>query len=130
MSRNNFYNTVLKPESIDSTRKNSNILQTIYHGFVVDVNDDNISNRIRVLVPQLDTHIKTDSDVENLPWCNPILPSHLIVQPQIGEHVLVIPAYPAYPQTNRFWIGPHFGEYSYSGEQFIDVVSRFTNEKK
>lgn len=78
----------------------------IYFCMVESVLDENDGLRIKVRIPSIDPTEKQDPYFERVPYCFPLLPKHLHVNPRIGEMVLVILQNPNAPRGNRFFIGP------------------------
>jgi hypothetical protein len=48
----------------------------------------------------------TSEDIQGLPWCIPLLPKHLYVQPKIGEVVWIITISRDRQHADRLYIGP------------------------
>ena len=69
---------------------------------VINVIDDNCGLRIKVRLAYEDSGIE-DKD---LPYCFPLLPKLIHVNPRIGELVFVILQSQGQPSGNRFFIGP------------------------
>lgn len=70
---------------------------------VLNVQDDAYGLRIKVKLPYEDNGIDDEKD---LPYCFPLLPKLIHVNPQIGELVLVILQSQGEAKGNRFFIGP------------------------
>lgn len=70
---------------------------------VLSVYDDNAGLRIKVRLQPEDADYKTTDD---LPYCFPLLPKHLHVNPKVGECVLVFLSTLNQSKSNRFFIGP------------------------
>lgn len=70
---------------------------------VLSVTDDNAGLRIKVRLRPEDADYKT---VEELPYCFPLLPKHVHINPKIGECVLVLLSSFGQSESNRFFIGP------------------------
>lgn len=70
---------------------------------VLSVKDDNAGLRIKVRIHPEDADCKTD---EELPYCFPLLPKHIHINPKVNECVMVILSAQDNPKSNRFFIGP------------------------
>lgn len=70
---------------------------------VLSVIDDNDGLRIKVRLYPEDVKYKT---IEELPYCFPILPKHLHINPKVGECVLVFLSTINQSESNRFFLGP------------------------
>lgn len=69
---------------------------------VLSVIDDNAGLRIKVRLHE-DSNYKTTDD---LPYCFPLLPKHIHINPKVGECVLVLLSSIDKSESNRFFIGP------------------------
>lgn len=78
----------------------------IYFCKVESVFDENDGLRIKVRIPTIDPDKRQDPELERIPFCFPLLPKHLHINPRKGEMVLVILQNPNAPGGNRFFIGP------------------------
>lgn len=74
---------------------------------VLDVQDDQAGLRIKVRLKYEDADIANDS---NLPYCYPLLPKMVHINPQIGELVCVILQAQGHAHGNRFFIGPFIAQ--------------------
>lgn len=79
----------------------------IRFGQVLNVQDDKDGLRIKVRLKYEDADIKSDND---LPYCFPLLPRILHVNPKIGELVLIILQRQGQSYGNRFFIGPYHSQ--------------------
>ena len=70
---------------------------------VLSVIDDNAGLRIKVRLFPEDSIYKT---VEDLPYCFPLIPKHLHINPKVGECVMVFLSTLDQSESNRFFIGP------------------------
>ena len=70
---------------------------------VLSVIDDNDGLRIKVRLYPEDVKYKT---IKELPYCFPILPKHLHINPKVGECVLVFLSTIDHSESNRFFLGP------------------------
>ena len=74
----------------------------VYIGEVVDINDPNGGDRIKVrLLPE-----DKRKDIEEIPFAFPLLPKQLHVKPKVGEAVMVICAVDTLQTSQRYYIGP------------------------
>ena len=91
----------------------------IYYGRVIDINDPNDSNRIRVRIKGLDDKI-SDND---LPWCNPFLPLTFYFVPKLDELVKIILFNTSEPMMRREWIGSVISQFqSLKFESYITAL--------
>ena len=72
--------------------KDSNTFQYLKYGEVMSIDDPNSLGRIKVWIKGSisnggDDEIK--SDITKLPWCYPLLPKHISIQPKVGEGVWI-----------------------------------------
>lgn len=74
---------------------------------VLYVHDDQAGLRIKVRLKYEDTDVAEDRD---LPYCYPLLPKMLHVNPKVGELVLVILQTQGQSKGNRFFIGPFIAQ--------------------
>lgn len=70
---------------------------------VLSVNDDKAGLRIKVRLEPEDNNCKY---IEDLPYCFPLLPKLIHVNPKVGECVMVILTNPSAPKGNRLFVGP------------------------
>jgi len=88
-------------------------IRNIYYGEVVSINDPTDGGRIKVKILGLDNKI---TDVNDLPYCYPMLPKFFHAFPKVGEMVRIFIEDKNQPQRGRFWLGsiisqPHKIEY-------------------
>lgn len=83
------------------TYSNENI-SNIYYGEVLSINDPTDGGRIKVKILGLDNKI---TDVNELPYCYPMLPKFFHVFPKVGEIVRIFIENKETPQRGRFWLG-------------------------
>ncbi len=81
----------------DLVRKN-----TFYHGIVIENDDPEILDRIKVRIISKDSGINDNA----IMWCYNMMPSGFYMIPLVGEHVIVFFRNPAAEQAGRFYIGP------------------------
>lgn len=81
---------------------------------VINVIDDSYGLRIKVRLDYEDNG-KEDKD---LPYCFPLLPKLLHINPRIGELVFVILQSQGQPAGNRFFIGPIISQPYFINEEF------------
>ena len=67
---------------------------------VLSVMDDNAGLRIKVRLYPEDADYKT---TEELPYCFPLLPKHIHINPKVGECVLVLLSTINHSGSNRFF---------------------------
>jgi len=87
--------------------------RNIYYGEVLSIDDPTDGGRIKVKILGFDNKI---TDVNDLPYCYPLLPKFFHVFPKVGEMVRIFIEDIKYPQRSRFWMGsiisqPHKVEY-------------------
>ena len=70
---------------------------------VLSVTDDNAGFRIKVKLMPEDRECET---IDDLPYCFPLIPKQLHINPKIGECVLVFLSTLESGNSNRFFIGP------------------------
>lgn len=70
---------------------------------VLSVVDDQAGLRIKVRLNPEDNKIKT---IEELPYCFPLLPKHLHINPKLGECVMVFLSTLGSSSSFRFFVGP------------------------
>ena len=80
-----------------------NEFQIIRECKVLYVNDDDGGLRIKVHIGREDGDY---TSIDKLPWCFPLLPKHLHINPKIGETVLVLLSKTDSPKKRRWFIGP------------------------
>jgi len=78
--------------------------RTIYYGKVVSIDDNTDGMRIKVFIQELDKNIG-EGNVDNLPWCYPLMPKFFHVYPIVGEIVRIFLEDNNYNQKGRFWLG-------------------------
>jgi hypothetical protein len=76
--------------------------RTIYYGEVMSIDDDTDGGRIKVKIPDLDNRI---SNINDLPWCYPLIPRFVYQYPQVGELVRIFLEDIKFPMRSRFWTG-------------------------
>ena len=69
---------------------------------VISVTDDQAGLRIKVRLNPEDN----SKSIDELPYCFPLLPKHLHINPKIGECVMVFLSTLGSPNSFRFFIGP------------------------
>lgn len=90
---------------------------------VLYVQDDFAGLRIKVRLKYEDSDIKLDKD---LPYCSPLLPKMIHINPKVGELVLVILQAQGQSQGNRFFIGPFLAQpYNMAMGNYIQDQSLF-----
>ncbi len=91
---------------------NQKTINYIKYGEVMSVDDPNGLGRIKVWVKGSvsnggdDELVGSDNNYENLPWCFPMLPKHLSVQPKIRESVLIFVFSNEKENVDRMYMGP------------------------
>ena len=80
-----------------------NDFQIIRECKVLYVKDDDGGLRIKVHIGREDGDYK---GIDSLPWCFPLLPKHLHINPKEGETVLVLLSKTDSPKKRRWFIGP------------------------
>ena len=93
-------------------------VKNIYYGEVLSLDDETDGGRIKVKILDLDNQI---TDIEELPYCYPLVPKFFHVYPRVGEVVRVFIENAKYPQRGRFWIGSIISQ-----PQKIDYDSIYT----
>lgn len=78
------------------------MVNMIYIGKVIDINDPQGGDRIKVRLLPEDAS-KTNEEIQ---FCFPILPKHLHVKPKVGEAVMVFSAVEGSQTAQRYYIGP------------------------
>jgi hypothetical protein len=84
----------------------------IKYGEVMSVNDPNSMGRIKVWIKGSvsnggdDEICGSNNDYEKLPWCLPMLPKHLSIQPKVGESVLIFVFSNEKENVDRMYMGP------------------------
>jgi hypothetical protein len=82
------------------------------YGEVMSVNDPSSLGRIKVWIKGSvsnggdDEIVNSGTDYDKLPWCHPLLPKHLSVQPKVGEGVWVFVFSKEKESGDRMFIGP------------------------
>ena len=89
--------------------KDSNTFQYLKYGEVMSIDDPNSLGRIKVWIKGSisnggDDEIK--SDITKLPWCYPLLPKHISIQPKVGEGVWIFVFNRKKEHSDRMFIGP------------------------
>jgi hypothetical protein len=92
--------------------------RTIYYGEVMSIDDDSDGGRIKVKIPDLDNRT---SNIDDLPWCYPLIPRFIYQYPQVGEMVRVLIEDIKLPMRSRFWTGSVISQ-----SQKIGFDSKFT----
>lgn len=88
------------------------IINYIKYGEVMSVDDPSSLGRIKVWIKGSvsnggdDELIGAAPNYEKLPWCHPMLPKHLSIQPKKGEGVLVFVFSNEKENVDRLYIGP------------------------
>lgn len=77
-------------------------VRNIYYGEVVSITDPTDGGRIKVKILDLDNQI---TNIDDLPYCYPLLPKFFHVYPKVGEMVRVLIENLELSQRGRFWIG-------------------------
>jgi hypothetical protein len=93
--------------------QSSGIINSIYMGKVVSVDDDYNVGRIRVFIGEIDEASTPD---DSLPYAYPLMSRIVHVMPKVGEAVLVLMGSTfdnkkSQLRKNRFWIGPLISNY-------------------
>lgn len=86
---------------------------------VISVDDKYLGGRIKVRLGGMDSQ-KADYE---LPYCYPLLPKLLHVNPKVGEAVLVILEKQGSPTSNRFFIGPILSQAYFYGQELYDTTA-------
>lgn len=97
---------------------NNNLIIRECKVLAVEYTDKNDKGGLRIKV-----HIgREDSDwngnLDNLPWCYPLLPKHFHLNPKLGETVLVILSRTDQPKKRRWFVGPLISQ-----QYFLDYES-------
>ena len=87
----------------NSTTDKANETNIVWHGKVVNIDDNRNSKRIQVRIEGFDSPNLADSD---LPWCVSMMPNFFYCLPQVGEHVLVMFMNPWAKSYTRLYMGP------------------------
>ena len=87
---------------------------------VLSVHDNYMGSRIKVRLNGLDAD---KAEVEDLPYCFPLLPKLIHVNPKVGEMVLVILEKNGSPTTNRFYIGPVLSQPYFYKQDLYDTTA-------
>lgn len=98
----NRYNTG-KPSVINDSEN----YQHISIGKVVDVSDEFNLGRIKVIING--TSAKggdNNTKIDDLPWCFPLLPKYLNIQPKVGESVFILTFSDDRAHSDRLYVGP------------------------
>jgi hypothetical protein len=96
----------------NSQYENQKTTNYIKYGEVMSVNDPNGLGRIKVWIKGSvsnggDDEISgPENDYGRLPWCFPMLPKHLSVQPKKGEEVLIFIFSNEKENVDRLYMGP------------------------
>jgi hypothetical protein len=99
-----------------SPNNNNLLLNNIYTGVVVSVDDVTDALRIKVRVSKIDSSINNDS----LPYCNSLLPKYLNIIPQEGEAVYVLIPNINNPFNNRLYIGSIISQWQHIEKAFYN----------
>jgi hypothetical protein len=75
--------------------------RTIFYGEVISIDDPIDGGRIKVKLPDLDNK----KNLDDLPWCYPIIPKFIHQYPKVGEVVRILIEDIKYPEKGRFWTG-------------------------
>ena len=86
---------------------------------VVSVDDKYMGGRIKVKIGGLDSNKSTP----DLPYCFPLLPKLIHVNPKVGETVLVILEKNGSATTNRFYIGPVISQPYYIKQDLYNTTA-------
>jgi hypothetical protein len=91
----------------------SGIINSVYMGKVVSVDDDYNVGRIRVFIGEID---EASTPNNSLPYAYPLMSRIVHVMPKVGEAVLVLMGSTldnkkSQLRKNRFWIGPLISNY-------------------
>lgn len=73
------------------------------------------TGRIRVEMPYVDTNVKWGelrAELEELPWCEPLLPKYINIIPKVGDYVRVTTFDYRNKKQRRIYIGPIIAEQS------------------
>ena len=93
-----------------SRATSANVTNVAYFGRVVDIDDPENLNRIRVKIAGIDDGVET----YNLPWCISSMPNYFFCIPQLNEAVIVFLMAPWNKKGLRVYYGPmtpgDFGE--------------------
>jgi hypothetical protein len=92
-----------------------------HYGIVVDVNDPFDAGRIKVRIFPLDNDVPLfnnanpksltlENELNDLPWCEPLLPKYINVVPKVGEMVKIITFDYRNKKIRRQYIGPVIGQ--------------------
>ena len=73
---------------------------------VESVEDNTGGLRIKVRIPYFDPTAEEDPNMERIPYCFPLLPKMVHINPKIGEMVIVLLLEQGSVQGDRFFIGP------------------------
>ena len=91
---------------------------------VVSVYDDQAGLRIKVKLDPEDTY----KNMEDIPWCYPLLPKHFHINPKEGEMVLVITSKLETANSHRWFIGPVIAQqYGLANESYLSAQSLLEN---
>ena len=92
-----------RPSIVDNLTYEKNITE----GVVVSIDDDKYLGRIKVRIKGSPNVGGDDGILDaNLPWCFPLLPKLLSIQPKKGEAVLIFLMDKSKPFTDRLYVGP------------------------
>lgn len=92
----------------DSSYQSKSEIRFVKYGVVVSTNDPQYLGRIKVRIKG-STNLGGDDDIiddESLPWCFPLIPKHLNIQPKIGEGVFIMVFRTDLEHADRLYIGP------------------------
>ncbi len=94
---------------------------------VESVDDSAGALRIKVRIPYFDPSYDEDPEMKRIPFCFPLLPKMLHINPKVGEMVLVILVEQGSIQGDRFFVGPIVSQdyYLEKCNSYIDATSLF-----
>ena len=87
---------------------------------VLSVEDKYMGGRIKVRLGGFDAD---KTSLEELPYCFPLLPKLVHVNPKVGEMVLVILTKNGSPTSNRYYIGPIFSQPYFFNQDLYDTTA-------
>ena len=91
---------------------------------VEDVDDNQNGLRIKVRLNPEDNNLNYD----DIPWCFPLIPKHLHVNPKVGEMVLVLLSRMGVSKSSRWFIGPIISQ-QYFLEKDLYLNANMTSTK-
>ena len=86
---------------------------------VISVDDKYMGGRIKVRLGGLDAN----KSINDIPYCFPLLPKLIHVNPKIGEMVLVILEKNGSPTANRFYVGPIISQPYFIKQDLYDTTA-------